>query len=612
MKLTYNCFNGLFRTSVVMATALILFQPYDGWALSPQEIFSVSNSHVAALEVLDETGKSIASASATQTDVGRFVTTCETLDIGNVFRLTLNSVVFDGKILFRDRDRNLCLIGVNGMISKGITQKREVPQIGTRVFAVTNALGLGVGISEGVISGIRHFPAGDYLQFTASISPGSEGGALVDEQGQLLGVIDYRHRDGQNVNFASFAIWIDDVEARSMANADNLKRLDAALILWKQQKWTDLSKSVSDWQQHQADNVDALKFSIAAAKGLKNSQVELAAWIELRRLDPLQADFGIGMVRTLLANDRIKDALELSKQLVATHMEYANARLVLGRAQQLSNLPQDAENSYRQAIVLDPWLIEAYQGLATLTQLRGDSASAIAIWSRLTGLYPESMNMRVHLANAYLLAGKPERTQMIIEKLPEKDKDSAITWYWRGQVLMRLGCPDAAVTAYKKSLDKQLETPDMAWGAIGYAMASMQRYTEAITAFDAARKANPTEDDWSYQLAINLKDDGRSNDALIIMTSLLKKDPELARYWRQQGFILSVLEKQEEAIPAMERSLQLEPNQPKLWQALIETCQSAGRRKEAKEAYQKLKIIDTKAAESAYRASILPYEDAAS
>ncbi|MDO8651753.1 MAG: tetratricopeptide repeat protein [Undibacterium sp.] len=611
MKSIPHCVKILVRIPVVLATAFLLSIPVEGLALSSQEVFLMSGNTVVGLEVLDDAEKTIGYASATQIDARRFVTACEILDIGQFFRLSVNSAVLDGKILARDRERNLCLIDVKGASSTGILQQRRRPQIGARVFAVSNALGLGVGISEGVVSGIRHFPAGDYIQFTASISPGSEGGALLDEQGQLLGIVDYRHRDGQNVNFASFAQWIDEIGTRSNANAENLKRLDAGADLLKQQKWDDLSALSLNWLREQPDNADALKLSIIAAKGLKNPQAELSAWTELHRVSPTQADVGVGMGRALLSTGRIKEALELSKQLTAIHQEYANARLLLGMAQQLSGLRQEAEESYRAAITLDAWLIEAYQGLSTLAQERGDSATSIAIWSRLSGLYPDALTMRIALAKAYLAADKPDRAYMILEKLPEKDRDSAVALYWRGIVLMRLQCPDAAILAYQKSLAKQFNEADAAWGGIGYAMASMQRHTEAIAAFTAARKANPADDGWAYQLAINLKDGGRSNEALSIMTSLIKKAPELAHYWRQQGFILAILERPAEAIPAMERSLQLEPNQPKLWRALIETCQSAGHKKEAKEAYQKLRAIDTKAAELAYRESILPYEDAA-
>ena len=120
-----------------------------------------------------------------------------------------------------------------------------------------------------------------------------------------------------------------------------------------------------------------------------------------------------------------------------------------------------------------------------------------------------------------------------------------------------------------------------------------------------------TNDIWPFQLAVNLKDGGHANEALPIMTALTAKNPESADHWRQQGFILTTLDRPAEAIPALERSLQLNPQQPNVWAVLINTYQMAGRGKEAKEAWQKLRAIDTKAANLAYRERILPFEDAA-
>lgn len=611
MKSSFRCASILSRGSAVLAVAVLFFHPGQAYALSAQEVFSVSGSTVVTLEVLNDSKQRIASASATRIDAGRFVTACEVLDAGSVFRLSVNAAALEAKILARDRERNLCLIEADGPSSAGIVQQRRRPQVGARVFAVSNALGLGVGISEGVVSGVRHFATGDYIQFTASISPGSEGGALLDEQGQLLGIIDYRRRDGQNVNFASFVEWVDAIETRSIANAENLKRLDAGAALVSQRKWDDLSALAANWSREQPDNVDALKFSVLAAKSLKNPQAELSFWSELRRISPAQVDIGLGMGGALLSAGRVNEALKLAGQLVASHQEYAHVRLLLAVAQQMSGMRQEAEKSYRAAIALDARLTEAYQGLAALAQERGDTATAIAIWSRLASLNPDSASIRFDLVNAYLSAGKPERAYLAIDKLPEKDRDGAAAWHARGIVLMRLQRPEAAISAYEKALSKQFKEADMAWAGIGYAAASLKRFPQAIAAFTAARNANPANDIWPFQLAVHLKDGGRASEALPIMTALLTKKPDSADYWRQQGFILAVMDRSVEAIPALERSLQLDPQQPKVWSALIETYQIAGRSKEAKEALQKLRGIDSQAADLAYRARILPFEEAA-
>ena len=41
------------------------------------------------------------------------------------------------------------------------------------------------------------------LQFTAPVSPGSSGGALLDAHGHLIGIIKSQVREGQNINFAT-------------------------------------------------------------------------------------------------------------------------------------------------------------------------------------------------------------------------------------------------------------------------------------------------------------------------------------------------------------------------------------------------------------------------
>lgn len=597
-----------FCIPLVWISILLLLHPAASWALSPQEVFSVSARSVAALEVLDDAEKPIGVYSATQIDARRFVSVCDVLDMAHAVRLSLMSVVLNGKITARDRERNLCLIEVGSAPSQGITQHRQVPTVGSRVFAVSNALGLGVGISEGVVSGVRHFPAGDYIQFTASISPGSEGGALVDEQGRLLGIVDYRRRDGQNVNFASFAAWIDEVEKRAANNAEQLQRFDAATALQKQEKWTDLATLSTHWHQRQPDNADALRFSLAAAKGLKNADAELLAWKELYRVNPTQPDVGVGLGQALLERGSIKEALAHAKQLVAEHQEDAHVQWLLARVQQSSGLMQEAEMSYRQALILNPWLIGAYQGLAALAQARGDSATAIAIWSRLSGLYPDVLSPRISLVQTYLAAGQAARAYSALEMLPEQDKDGALAWYWRGVVLMRLDCPEAAVQAYRKSLDKQLNDADWAWAGIGSAMVEMQRYPEAIAAMETAKKISPATDTWLYQLGVYLKDGGRPGEALEIAMALTEKAPQAPLYWRLRGRTLAALDKPLEAIPAIERSLQLAPQQPQQWEALIRVNQSVGRRQQARDAYQKLRTIDAKAAENAYRSYILPYE----
>jgi len=578
-------------------------------ALAPTEVFTQVSPSVVLLETFDEQGQRLGSYSATVIEAERLVAICEVLETAATLRVIAKSVDLPAQVIARDRERNLCLMAAPGLAAAPLARLSMPPAVGNRVFALTNTQGLGIGISEGVVSGIRVFSSDNYIQFTAPISPGSEGGALVDDRGRLVGIIDYRRRDGQNVNFASIAQWIGDIETRASAAEARLKRFDQAMALWKQQQWGDLQALALAWSKEEPKTKDAWRFVISAARGRSDTAAELQGWRALYQIDPSPTYVGLGLGQALLANGKKRDALDLMRQLLTSHPEDASYWFFMGQMRQDSGQLADAEQAYRRAVELDPWLFDAYRSGAALAQLRGDNKTAVAIWERLSGLYSSQLGVRLGLVNAYLAADKTARAWSTLAQIEGSDSDNATVWYMKGVTLARLGCPEQSIPAFRKSLELNLPNPDWAWAGIGMAMAAMSRYPEAIQAFRSAALAAPDNDEWRYQLAINLKDGGRPGEALVITSDLIAKKPEVAQNWRQHGFVLAVLGRSEQAIPAMEKSLQIEPRQPKLWSALIETYQVAGRRQDAKKAYDQLRALDGVKAEMSYREDILPYEE---
>lgn len=73
---------------------------------------------------------------------------------------------------------------------------------GQKVVAIGSPLGLLNTVSDGIISGFRELSEISMVQFTAPVSHGSSGGALIDTYGRLVGVITGGFNDGQNLNLA--------------------------------------------------------------------------------------------------------------------------------------------------------------------------------------------------------------------------------------------------------------------------------------------------------------------------------------------------------------------------------------------------------------------------
>jgi len=104
-----------------------------------------------------------------------------------------------------DVDKDILIININDktfpLIKVGDNQSLKV---GQQIYAIGNPMGFENTISEGIISGLRKYKekGKNYIQITASISPGSSGGAVVNDKGELIGISTLTITDGQNLNFA--------------------------------------------------------------------------------------------------------------------------------------------------------------------------------------------------------------------------------------------------------------------------------------------------------------------------------------------------------------------------------------------------------------------------
>ncbi len=73
---------------------------------------------------------------------------------------------------------------------------------GQKVVAIGSPLGLFNSVSDGIISGFRKIDNVDMIQFTAPTSHGSSGGAVLNMQGEVIGISTAGYDSGQNINLA--------------------------------------------------------------------------------------------------------------------------------------------------------------------------------------------------------------------------------------------------------------------------------------------------------------------------------------------------------------------------------------------------------------------------
>lgn len=98
---------------------------------------------------------------------------------------------------------DLALIRIRRRLEPIPIYRQKKPLIrGQKVIAIGSPLGLFNSVSDGIISGFRNINGVDMIQFTAPISPGSSGGAVLNMQGEVIGISTAGMDSGQNINLA--------------------------------------------------------------------------------------------------------------------------------------------------------------------------------------------------------------------------------------------------------------------------------------------------------------------------------------------------------------------------------------------------------------------------
>jgi len=175
-------------------------------SLSPQEIYERVSPSVFIVEY--NRGQVFLEASSTGSAVAvshdEVVTNKHIiLEFPGMIRVKQGKSTWRAFVSHLDSANDICCLKVPGLKAKPVAIKSpKKVKVGDRVFAVGNPRGLETTLSEGLVSGLREHGETSMIQTTAAISPGSSGGGLFDNSGDLIGITTAYIEGGQNLNFA--------------------------------------------------------------------------------------------------------------------------------------------------------------------------------------------------------------------------------------------------------------------------------------------------------------------------------------------------------------------------------------------------------------------------
>ena len=127
--------------------------------------------------------------------------------------VTHEQKIIDANFIGFDGELDIALLKISGDYNELILGDSEDIQIGEKVIAIGNPLGLQFSVSQGIVSavhrpGINKIEA--YIQTDAALNPGNSRGPLINTQGKVIGINNFKRGSGENLGFALESNYIEE------------------------------------------------------------------------------------------------------------------------------------------------------------------------------------------------------------------------------------------------------------------------------------------------------------------------------------------------------------------------------------------------------------------
>ena len=140
------------------------------------------------------------------TDNGYLVTNAHVLSGGSYAQaITYDQKVIDAQFIGYDENLDIALLKIPGSYDSLSLGNSDNAQVGQKVVAIGNPLGLQFSVSQGIISGVDREGINGlpyYIQTDAALNPGNSGGPLIDDTGKVIGINNFKIGQGESLGFA--------------------------------------------------------------------------------------------------------------------------------------------------------------------------------------------------------------------------------------------------------------------------------------------------------------------------------------------------------------------------------------------------------------------------
>ncbi|MBW4686934.1 MAG: trypsin-like peptidase domain-containing protein [Komarekiella atlantica HA4396-MV6] len=335
-------------------------------ALQPEAIYQKANPAVVFI-VAPQNPKLVSYGSGVIISPTGWIITANHV-VANQRNVTVkvSEKVYRGAVVARDQNNDLALIKLQSQERLPSLRLQSLPPtIGQKIYVIGNPLTLEKSFADGIVSRLED---NGVIQYTAPTNPGNSGGPLLNEDGEVIGVVSRGTREARTGNFAS-GIYFAIPASKIQVLLSNMQRNPAPT------------------RQRATYHADAL---VQVRKGNYRRAIEY--YNQAIRLEPRNANIYANRARAYISLKDYQGGLEDYNQAIQINPNFSGVYYSRATVYQLLKNKNKALQDYNSAIRINRnWgnrsIADAYYRRGLLRVNLGDRKAAIADLQTAADLY---------------------------------------------------------------------------------------------------------------------------------------------------------------------------------------------------------------------------------
>lgn len=393
-------------------------------------IYKDNSPSVVVIVALNRDGRSVSQGSGfVVREDGAVATNYHVISGATDIKIKIGSTVVDVEgVLYVDVDNDVALLKIAGDGHRTVRLgDPNALRVGQKVFAIGSPHGLENTISEGIVSGLREMdPKRRILQMTAAISPGSSGGPVFNDKGEVVGISTFLIEENQNLNFALPVSLIEP----ALSKKELVSPRDACQV--------DFTETAACFYYQGLAYGTLGDFGKAAD-----------AFNRARTADPGRVEISVNLGVSYANLGRYKEALDILNGALKEQPSERALLNALAATYGRMGKYREAIAAFRKSAALDSGNAEAYYGLAATYGKMKRHREALKAAKEAVRLQPESAEMRGLLGEVYARLNMQAEAGAAFKEAVRLDPDNPRMHLGLGKAYARTGSKGPALEEYK-------------------------------------------------------------------------------------------------------------------------------------------------------------------